>query len=127
MGRIDLTRPWRDGGRDGLGKYRIGPSATFIDVEFALEAKCKTPSARTSSGVSDTARLIARLRHRQFGVFVTTSCLNRQAYQEIVDDGHPVLVIAGADIIEILYRSNVNTEEKIVSWLQQTAPPQAAP
>ncbi len=126
IGRIDLTRPWRDGGRDGLGRYRIGTSATSIEVEFALEAKCKTPSSKTSSGVRDTARLIARLRHRQFGVFVTTSCLNRQAYQEIVDDGHPVLVISGADIIEVLYRSNVNTEEKVLAWLRQTAPGQTA-
>ena len=38
---IDLTRPWRDGGRDGLGSYKIGLPNTSITVEFALEAKCK--------------------------------------------------------------------------------------
>jgi hypothetical protein len=41
---IELTRFWRDGGRDGLGKYRIGTKATEILVDFALEAKCKEPS-----------------------------------------------------------------------------------
>jgi len=122
VGAIDLTRPWRDGGRDGLGSYRIGTDTTSIQVEFALEAKCKKPSPTSSSGVRDTARLIARLRHRQFGIFVTTSCLNRQAYQEIVEDGHPVLVVSGSDIIDVLYRCNVSSHETLLSWLQEVAP-----
>jgi hypothetical protein len=37
---IKLTKPWRDGGRDALGKYRIGQGKGSIDVEFAVEAKC---------------------------------------------------------------------------------------
>jgi len=36
----EMTRPWRDGGRDATGLYRIGKDAGAIDVEFALEAKC---------------------------------------------------------------------------------------
>ena len=40
---LDLTRPWRDGGRDAVGTYRIGPRESPILVEFALEAKCKGP------------------------------------------------------------------------------------
>jgi Restriction endonuclease AspBHI N-terminal len=36
----DLTRPWRDGGRDAVRFYRIGPPSDPIRVEFALEAKC---------------------------------------------------------------------------------------
>ena len=70
-----LTRPWRDGGRDATGLYRIGKDAGSIDVEFALEAKCYAPS--TAVGVRDTSRLISRLRHRQFGILVTTSYLHR--------------------------------------------------
>jgi hypothetical protein len=38
--RIDLTRPWKDGGRDATGSYRIGTSLSDLEVEFALEAKC---------------------------------------------------------------------------------------
>ncbi len=34
-------------------------------------------------GVADVARLISRLRQRQFGVFVTTSVVARQAYKEV--------------------------------------------
>jgi Restriction endonuclease AspBHI N-terminal/Restriction endonuclease len=115
---IELTRFWRDGGRDGLGKYRIGTPATDILVDFALEAKCKEPSVNHSSGVGETARLISRLRHRQFGVFVTTSCVHEQAYNEIIEDGHPVLIIAGADICSILQRSGFNSEEAVRDWLQ---------
>jgi hypothetical protein len=57
---IELTRFWRDGGRDGLGKFRIGTKATEILVDFALEAKCKEPSIDRSSGVRETIRLISR-------------------------------------------------------------------
>jgi Restriction endonuclease len=115
---IELTRFWRDGGRDGLGKFRIGTKATEILVDFALEAKCKEPSIDRSSGVRETIRLISRLRHRQFGVFVTTSCVHEQAYNEIIEDGHPVLIIAGIDICDILQKSGFNSEEAVGRWLQ---------
>lgn len=115
--RIDLTRPWKDGGRDGIGEYRIGSPRNSIVVEFALEAKCKLPRVSNSSGVKETARLIARLRYRQFGVFVTTSCVHEQAYHEILDDGHPVLVIAGTDIADILARAGITTESELYAWL----------
>jgi hypothetical protein len=55
--RIDVTRPWRDGGRDAVGEYLLGPRADPVAVEFALEAKCY---AFTSSvGVRETSRLIS--------------------------------------------------------------------
>ncbi len=114
---LELTRRWRDGGRDGIGRYRIGTGRTAITVEFALEAKCK--AVDSGSGVRDTARLIARLRHRQFGVFVTTSFVNRQAYAEILEDGHPVLILTGTDIVEILIASDISTLAKLHAWLGQ--------
>jgi hypothetical protein len=43
-GAVDLTRPSRDGGRDAVGQYMIGPLADRLAVEFALEAKCHHPS-----------------------------------------------------------------------------------
>lgn len=116
--RIDLTRPWKDGGRDGVGEYRVGSMSNSIAVEFALEAKCKLPTVSNSSGVKETARLIARLRYRQFGVFVTTSCVHEQAYHEILDDGHPVLILAGVDIVEILERAGITTEHALLDWLK---------
>lgn len=92
----DLTRPWRDGGRDAIGNYRIGYLDNTISVEFALEAKCKQPDS--GSGIRETSRLISRLRHRQFGIFVTTSYVANQAYKEILEDQHPVVIISGIDI-----------------------------
>jgi hypothetical protein len=35
-----------------------------------------------TSGVREMSRLISRLRHRQFGVLVTTSYVDNQAYRE---------------------------------------------
>jgi hypothetical protein len=115
---IDITRPWKDGGRDAVGLYRIGTSANAITVEFAIEAKCKNPNANNSSGVKDTSRLISRLRYRQFGIFITTSCLHEQAYQEIIEDGHPVLVVSGKDIADILVRSGISDVDAVKAWLQ---------
>ena len=60
-------------------------------------------------GVRYTSRLISRLRHRQFGVLVTTSPLDAQAYKEIREDGHPVVVLAGRDIVDILKKLGFNT------------------
>jgi hypothetical protein len=96
----EMTRPWRDGGRDATGLYRIGKDAGAIDVEFALEAKCF--ALTTAVGVKGTSRLISRLRHRQFGILVTTSYLHEQAYKEVIQDGHPVVIIAARDIADKL-------------------------
>ena len=46
---IDLTRPSRDGGRDGIGKLNIGRGPSAVLVDFALEAKCY--GERNSVGV----------------------------------------------------------------------------
>jgi Restriction endonuclease AspBHI N-terminal len=42
---LDVTRPTRDGGRDGIGSYRIGMSQNYVTVGFAMEAKCHAPYA----------------------------------------------------------------------------------
>jgi hypothetical protein len=119
---IDLTRPWRDGGRDATGKYEIGPPSNPLLVDFAIEAKCWAPEGG-GCGVKETSRLISRLRHRQFGVFVTTSHVASQAYQEIVEDGHPVLILSGRDIVEILIRNGISTPDALHLWLQQIDAP----
>lgn len=110
----ELTRPWRDGGRDAIGNYSIGDQDSRIDVEFALEAKRYAPN--TGVGVKPLSRLISRLRHRQFGILVTTSYLSEQAYKELKTDGHPVVVISGSDIARIL-REKIGSLETIQNWL----------
>lgn len=112
----ELTRPWRDGGRDALGTYRIGHGAGAIDVEFALEAKCYNLSSGV--GVKPLSRLLSRLRHRQFGILVTTSYLDSQAHQELVDDGHPVVVIAAKDIA-LKLKEKFGSTAKLMAWLAQ--------
>lgn len=117
---IDVTRPWRDGGRDAIGLYRIGTSNDNIEVEFALEAKCFSPT--NGVGVRYMSRLISRLKHRQFGIFVTTSYVAQQAYKEIREDNHPVIVISAKDILKILNDCSINTIEKVSDWLHSKFP-----
>ncbi len=111
---LDVTRPSRDGGRDAIGKYRIGRGFASVEVDFAMEAKCYSES--TSVSVRDTSRLISRLRHRQFGVLVTTSYVNQQAYQEIVDDEHPIVIICGSDIVSILKLAGISEPDSVRAW-----------
>jgi hypothetical protein len=118
--KIDVTRPTRDGGRDAIGFYRIGHPHDEIKVEFALEAKCWDPNS--SVGVRQTSRLISRLRHRQFGIFVTTSYIGQQAYKEIRQDGHPVIIISGNDIAELLLSEGITKRSEVKHWLQTKFP-----
>jgi Restriction endonuclease AspBHI N-terminal/Restriction endonuclease len=118
--RVDVTRPWRDGGRDAVGEYLLGPRSDLVAVEFAIEAKCY---ALTSSvGVRETSRLISRLRHRQFGVLITTSHLDRQAYREIREDGHPVVVLAGRDVVDRLKDQGLDNDSTLRRYLQNAYP-----
>lgn len=116
----ELTRPWRDRGRDAIGHYRIGTAGEPVKVDFALEAKCYRPG-QNSVGVREMSRLISRLQHRQFGVMVTTSFVHKQAYQEVAEDGHPVLIVAGRDITEILTNSGYPDERSVQQWLRTIA------
>jgi len=115
-----ITRNVVDGGRDAIGIYRVGPAADPIALDFALEAKCYVPT--TSVTVKDLSRLISRLRHRQFGILVTTSYLASQAYQELRSDGHPVVVIAGSDIAAILVKAGLGTPDAVRQWLTAQFP-----
>lgn len=110
----DLTRPWRDGGRDATGTFHIGHGPSAIEVEFAMEAKCYAPNSGV--GVKELSRLISRLRYRQFGILVTTSFLASQAYKELKEDNHPVVVISGGDIAKLL-RERIGGLQNIKDWL----------
>lgn len=118
---MELTRRSRDGGRDAIGRLYLGPRQDRIAVEFALEAKHYAPS--NAVGVKDVSRLISRIKNREFGVLVTTSYLASQAYQEIREDGHPIVVIAGADIVQVLNSNGINTLERCRTWLETVIDP----
>ena len=114
IGNSEITRPWRDGGRDAVGNYRIGSGASSIEVDFALEAKCY--QLNSSVGVKELSRLLSRLRHRQFGILVTTSYLGSQAYTELKEDGHPVVLITAIDIVAVL-KNRIGSISSISRWL----------
>ena len=63
------------------------------------------------------SRLISRLKYRDFGIFVTTSYVSEQAYKELLEDGHPVIIISGRDIIELLNKNHINTNELIYNFI----------
>ena len=113
---VELTRRFRDGGRDAIGQMYIGPKADRIALFFSLEAKHYDPS--NPVGVKEVARLISRIRHKEFGVLVTTSYVSQQAYEEIRLDNHPIVIIAGQDIVEILGAVGITTPMTCQEWLQ---------
>ncbi|RJP61812.1 MAG: restriction endonuclease [Ignavibacteriales bacterium] len=103
---IDQTRPYKDGGFDGEGKYRIfSQLENTLQVDFYVECKCYQMS--NGIGVKETSRLISRIKDRQFGIIFTTSYISKQAYDEIIEDDHPVIFITGKDIIKTL-KSDMN-------------------
>ena len=118
----EITRPSGDGGRDAVGKYLLGLNDDPVYVEFSLEAKCYRPHSPShtanSVGVNQVSRLISRIRHRQFGVLVTTSVIGRQAYEEVREDGHPIIFFCGKDIADILTMRGFNTPELVNDLLQ---------
>ena len=109
----EITPATRDGGRDAIGRYRLGLRDDPVYVEFSLEAKCYRPPLNgqrgNSVGVRDVARLISRIRHRQFGVLVTTSIVGKQAYEEVRRDRHPIVFVCARDIVNILTTAGLNT------------------
>ncbi|WP_199828875.1 restriction endonuclease [Streptomyces sp. NRRL B-24085] len=119
-GAVDVTRPSRDGGRDAVGSYLLGPVAKPISIDFALEAKCYSPAH--SVGVRETSRLISRIRHRNFGVLVTTSYFQKQVQEEVHEDGHPIALVCSRDIISALRQHGRTTVESVRQWLTQSFP-----
>jgi hypothetical protein len=121
-----ITRASIDGGRDAIGRYVLGLKDDPVYVDFALEAKCYSPriggSEANTVGVKEISRLISRLRHRQFGVLVTTSAIARQGYEEVRDDSHPIIFISGKDITDILIQNGHNSPESVQGWLSTEFP-----
>lgn len=123
---IDVTRPSRDGGRDAVGTYRVGPPTDPVRITFALEAKCYRPET-SGVGVRDVARLVSRIKHRDFGVLVTTAHVGDQPYREVREDQHPVVFVTGGDIVDILARKGLRTVADVDAYLRRTYPAPSSP
>lgn len=48
---------------------------------------------------------------------ITTGYVDNQAYSEVVDDGHPILIVTASDIAAILRNNTINSSN-IEEWLQ---------
>ena len=115
---IDVTRPYKDGGFDGVGRYRIFSNVeNVVYVDFYLQAKCYEPFTN-SIKVNDTSRLISRIKERQFGILFTTSFISNQAYQEVLEDGHPIVFINGKNIVDYIFDElEIRDISRLKDWL----------
>lgn len=113
------TRPYQDGGVDGIGTYRLFSNAeNDVFVDFFLQAKCY--GVNDAVGVSDMARLISRIRDRQFGIMFTTSYIGRQAYEELIHDKHPIILITGKNIVEFIRGAlDIESKDSLAAWLKK--------
>jgi len=118
---VEVTRPSRDGGRDAIGEYRLGPGVDPVRLQFALEAKCYNPDGG-GLGVKMVSRLISRIKHREFGVFVTTAYVGDQPYKEVREDGHPIVFLVGRDLVEILKKMGLSTPAALATYLDTEYP-----
>lgn len=115
---VSVTRPYKDGGFDAEGKYKIFSKAdNSVYVDFYLQAKCYAES--NDVNVADTSRLISRIKNRQFGIMFTTSYVSKQAYEEILKDGHPIVIVSGKNIIDYIFDElEIHDCEKLKNWLE---------
>lgn len=47
---------------------------------------------------------------------ITTSYVDKQAYQEVIEDGHPILIVTATDIAGILRQNAINSSN-VDDWL----------
>ena len=48
---------------------------------------------------------------------LTTSYVDAQAYKEVIEDGHPILIVTATDIAQTL-RHNSITSDNVDEWLE---------
>lgn len=100
-----VTREVRDGGRDVVAVYKVGHGDHAIPLQVSVEAKLWDKAGAV--GVKPMMRLISRLKHRDFGVFITTTFFDKTVQEELIEDGHPVILVAGGDIARILLANDL--------------------
>lgn len=115
---VSVTRPYKDGGFDAEGRYKIFNNVdNSVYVDFYLQAKCYSSSNAVT--VKDTSRLISRIKNRQFGIMFTTSYVAQQAYEEILSDGHPIVIINGRNIIDYVFDElEIRSCELLLKWIK---------
>jgi hypothetical protein len=114
---ITQTRNVRDGGFDFYGSFRLPPPLSY---EIGLKGEIKRyQPGKTTVGVKDIARLVARLQRGEHGLFATTSIFTRQAQEEVYADRYPVDLLDGGRLTGILAHCGaVRNGILDPSWLQ---------
>lgn len=97
--KIVRTRPTSDGGFDFYGQFSI-PYPVKYEIQFLGEVK--KYARDTSVQPKHVSRLVARLNRGQFGIFVTTSYYTKQTQREVLEDGYPIRLFSGNDIVNVL-------------------------
>jgi len=113
---LEVTPRSKDGGRDVIGFYRVGHDLHQVRLSVFVEAK--RWNENHGVGVKPMARLISRIKHRDLGVFVTTSYFESQVQEELIDDNHPVLLISGGDIARLLAAKGF-AAGALQGWIEQ--------
>lgn len=110
------TRAVKDGGFDFIGEFTI-PYPLKYKIEFLGEVKKYNRS--NGIGPEMVSRLVARLGRGQFGIFVTTSYYTKQAQTEVLEDGYPVKLYNGIDLINIFRELRlIDNGEIKENWLK---------
>ena len=110
------TRSTADGGFDFYGPFPL-PYPIRYEIEFLGEAK--KFSRNNAVQPKYVSRLVARLNRGQYGLFVTTSYCTRQTQKEVLEDGYPVKLFFGNDLINILHELRLVDNERIKKdWLE---------
>lgn len=112
---LEVTPRSRDGGRDVVGRYRVGHESHQVWLSVCVEAK--KWQLTSAVGVKPMSRLISRLRNRDLGVFITTSFFDPQVQGELIEDNHPVLLVSGGDIARLLAAKGIATES-LRKWIE---------
>lgn len=114
--KIARTRPTADGGFDFYGQFSI-PFPLKYEIEFLGEAKKFASDIAVQP--KHVSRLVARLNRGQFGIFVTTSYYTKQTQREVLEDGYPVRLFSGNDLVNILQELRLVENGAIKEdWLQ---------
>lgn len=121
--KFEVTKRSKDGGFDAFGNYKLGHKNHYIKLRCLVEAKCHNFESKSGIPIKTVSRLISRLRHRDFGIFVTTSFVRLSTYKEIIEDSHPIIIISGKDIIDILKENHYNTIEAIKKFIENIKHP----
>lgn len=114
--KITRTRPTADGGFDFFGQFTI-PHPVKYEIEFLGEVK--KFGRNNAVQPKHVSRLVARLNRGQYGLFVTTSYYTRQTQKEVLEDGYPVKLFSGLDLVNILHELRLVDNGRIKpSWLE---------